>query len=358
MPVSPRRAGLVQAAAVALASRALARATPDASRAARSEAASPRHDHGGGRGAQAPQENPARGWKEIAWRVHEEAGRDRVLAVAAGVAFYGLLALFPMIAAFVSLYGLFADPSAINQHLATMGDVLPGGAVEVIGDQVGRIASQPRGRLGFSFAAGLAVSLWSANAGVKAIFDALNVAYGEEEKRSFVALNLESLAFTLGAILALGVALAAMVGVPALLKMVALGESAAWALSLARWPLLLALVALGLAALYRYGPSRANAKWRWLSPGAALASLVWLAASVAFSWYAAHFGSYNETYGSLGAVVGFMTWMWISATIVLVGAELNAETERQTARDTMRGASKPMGARGAAMADQVAPQKP
>jgi membrane protein len=335
MPVSSRRSGLVQAAAVALASRALARPAVRPLRAKREES-DRRAEPQRGQEAQAPQQIPARGWKEIAFRVYEEVGDDRVVAVAAGVTFYALLALFPMIAAFVSLYGLFADPSSISQHLATMSDVLPGGAVEVIGDQVGRIASQPRGRLGFSFAAGLAVSLWSANAGVKAMFDALNVAYGEEEKRSFLKLNLESLAFTLGAMLALGVALAAMVGVPALLKMAPLGQGAAWALSLARWPLLLALVALGLAVLYRYGPSRENAKWRWLSPGAALASVVWLAASVAFSWYAAHFGSYNETYGSLGAVVGFMTWMWISATIVLVGAELNAETERRTARETSR----------------------
>ena len=278
--------------------------------------------------AHTPQDIPARGWREVAGRVYEEIGKDRVAAVAAGVTFYGLLALFPMIGAFVSLYGLVADPASINAHLAAMSQVLPGGAVEVIGDQVKRIASQPGGRLGFSFLAGLAVSLWSANAGVKAMFDALNVAYGVSEKRSFLALNAQSLAFTLGAMLALAAALLAMVAVPAMLKWAALGEGAEWALSLARWPLLLALVATGLAALYRYGPCREDVEWAWLTPGAIMASAVWLAASVAFSWYAANFGSYNETYGSLGAVIGFMTWMWISATIVLAGAELNAETER------------------------------
>lgn len=309
---------------------------------------------GHGRNAQAPQDIPAKGWKEILLRVYDQAGKDRVLSVAAGVTFYGLLSLFPMIAAFVSLYGLFADPTVIKDHLRALSGVLPGGAVDVIGGQVERITSQPRGRLGFSFALGLGAALWSANAGVKALFDSLNVVYGEEEKRSFLALNARSLAFTLAAMAAAAIAMGAVVIVPLVINLLLPGEFAGRVLSLARWPVLFLLVVGGLAALYRFGPSRDVPQWRWLSPGSIFAAFVWLVASIAFSWYAANFGSFNETYGSLGAVIGFMTWLWISAAIILVGAEINAEAERQTARDTTQGAPQPMGQRGAFAADNVA----
>lgn len=307
-----------------------------------------------GRHAQAPHDIPAKGWKEILLRVYKQIGKDRVLAVAAGVTFYGLLSLFPMIAAFVSLYGLVADPSSINDHLQSMSGVLPGGAVDVIGGQVERISSQPRGRLGFSFAIGLGIALWSANAGVKALFDALNVAYGEEEKRSFLMLNAQSLAFTLAGMAAVALAMGAVVIVPLVINLLVPGESIGQILSLARWPVLLLLVIAGLAALYRFGPSRDVPQWRWLSPGSIVAACVWLVASIAFSWYASNFGSFNETYGSLGAVIGFMMWLWISSAIILVGAELNAEAERQTVRDTTQGAPEPMGRRGAHVADNAA----
>lgn len=296
----------------------------------------------------------AKGWKEISLRVYDQIGRDRVLAIAAGVAFYGLFSLFPMIAAFVSLYGLIADPGIINEHLAAMSGVLPGGAVDVVGGQVERIASQPGGRLGFSFLTGLAIALWSANAGVKALFDALNVAYGEEEKRSFLALNVQSLAFTLAAMAAVAIALGAVVIVPLAINLLLPGAPIGRVLSLARWPLLFILVVAGLAALYRFGPSRDVAQWRWLSPGSIFAAVVWLVASIGFSWYAANFGSFNETYGSLGAVVGFMTWLWISAAIILVGAEVNAEAERQSERDRTEGARRPMERRGTFVADNMA----
>lgn len=355
------RRGLLQAAALVAASSAFSRRRAPVSvqpQGSRTQArTSPPAQHGvAGRGsdAPAPQHIPAKGWKDIFARVYEQTGKDRVLAVAAGVTFYGLLSLFPMIAAFVSLYGLVADPSVIKEHLAALSGLLPGGAVDVIGQQVERISSQPRGRLGFSFGLGVAIALWSANAGVKALFDALNVAYDEEEKRGFLKLNLQSLAFTLCAMAAMGLALGAVVIVPLVINLLGLGDTLSWVLSLARWPVLLLLVVLGLAALYRFGPSRASPKWVWLSPGAIFAALVWLLASMAFSWYAANFGSYNETYGSLGAVIGFMTWLWISAFIILIGAELNAEAERQTARDTTQGSPEPRGQRGAQAADQVA----
>ena len=315
------------------------------------------NEPGRGREAETPTKIPARGWKDILWRVWEEIGQDRVMAVAAGVTFYGLLAIFPAIAAFVSLYGLVADPAEIEGHLAAMSGVLPGGALEIVGEQVKRIASQGEGSLGFGFAAGLAVSLWSANAGMKAVFDALNVVYDEEEKRSFIKLNALSLLFTVGAIVILLTAIVATAVLPHVLDYVGLGKALEWALSLLRWPILLALVVVGLAVLYRWGPSRDKAEWKWVTPGSLLASVLWVVGSMLFSWYAANFGSYNETYGSLGAVVGFMTWMWISTIVVLLGAEMNAEMEHQTAKDTTEGPTKPMGARQATMADTLGPAK-
>jgi membrane protein len=313
---------------------------------------------GRGREAGRPTEIPARGWKDILWRVYEEFGQDRVMAVAAGVTYYALLALFPAIAALVSIYGLFADPATIQQHLDALAGVLPGGALETIGEQVKRISAQGGGALGVGFIVGLAVSLWSANAGMKAVFDALNIVYDENEKRSFVALNVQSLAFTFGAIAFVLLALAGIVVLPIVLDFIGGGtESLAWLISLARWPVLLAVVVLGLALLFRYGPSRDTAEWKWVTPGGLVAAVLWLAVSVLFSWYVANFGSYNETYGSLGAVIGFMTWIWLSTIVVLLGAEINAEIEHQTAKDTTRGPPQPLGSRGATMADTVGEAK-
>jgi membrane protein len=312
---------------------------------------------GRGREAGTPVQIPTLGWKDILWRTYKEFGQDRIMSVAAGVTYYALLALFPALAALVSIYGLFADPATIQGQVDTLAGVLPGGALDIVREQVVRIASKDSGALGLSFAIGLAVSLWSANAGMKAIIDALNIAYDEEEKRSFVKLNLESLAFTLGAIGFLLLALTGIVVLPVVLAFTGLGSGLEWLLSLARWPILLTLVIAGLTVLYRYGPSRTKAEWKWVTPGGIVAALLWLAVSMLFSWYVANFGSYNETYGSLGAVIGFMTWIWISGIVVLVGAEINAEMEHQTARDTTVGPSKPMGSRGATMADTLGAAK-
>ncbi|HEY8382637.1 MAG TPA: YihY/virulence factor BrkB family protein [Microvirga sp.] len=312
---------------------------------------------GRGREATTPTEIPATGWKDVLWRVYEEFGKDRVMSLAAGVTYYALLALFPAIAALVSIYGLFADPVTIQDHLQALSGILPGGALDIIREQVTRIASQGEGTLGVSFAIGLAVSLWSANAGMKAIFDALNIVYGEEEKRSFIKLNLVSLSFTLGALLFIIVAIGGIVVLPIVLNMIGLGSGTEWLLSLARWPVLLIGVVSGLAVLYRYGPSRDTAEWKWVTPGGIVAAVLWVVVSMLFSWYVANFGSYNETYGSLGAVIGFMTWIWISSIVVLMGAEINAEVEHQTAHDTTEGPHAPMGARGAQMADTIGAAK-
>ena len=310
-----------------------------------------------GRAAETPAEIPAKGWKDILWRSYEEMNKDRILAVAAGVTYFGLLALFPAITAFVSMYGLFADAATINEHLAALSGFLPGGATEIIADQVKRINQNSTGTLGFAFFTGLAIALWSANAGMKAMFDALNVAYGEEEKRGFFKLNLISLSFTLGAIVFILLAIGAIVVVPLVLQFVGLGKVAEWILWLARWPALLLAIVVGLAVLYRYGPSRDQPEWKWITPGSIVAAVVWIVASMLFSWYVSNYANYNETYGSLGAAIGFMTWLWLSTTIVLVGGELNAEIEHQTAKDTTQGPPEQMGARGAKMADTLGEAK-
>jgi membrane protein len=310
-------------------------------------------EKGRGRSADTPTEIPARGWKDILWRTYEEFNKDRVMSVAAGVTYYALLALFPAIAALVSIYGLFADPGTIQDHLNTLSGVLPSGALDIIREQVTRIASQGGGTLGFGFVFGLGLSLWSSNAGMKAIFDALNIVYGEEEKRSFIKLNLLSLSFTLGAIAFILIALAGIIVLPIVLNFIGLGSGTEWLVSLARWPILLIGVIFGLSLIYRFGPSRDKAEWRWVTPGGIVAAVLWLAVSMLFSWYVANFGSYNETYGSLGAVIGFMTWIWLSTIVVLLGAEINAETEHQTAKDTTEGTHQPMGTRGARMADTI-----
>ncbi|WEX09744.1 YihY/virulence factor BrkB family protein [Chelativorans sp. AA-79] len=304
-----------------------------------------------GRGAYWPSQIPITGWKDVAWRVRQGIGADRVLLIAAGVTFYLLLALFPALAAFVSLYGFFAEPDRVTDHIAFLGGLLPSAALDIIRQQMEALATQDRSALSFGFIFGLVIALWSANGGIKALFQAMNVAYGEEEKRGFVKLNLLSLAFTLGAIL-LGIGFILAVGiVPALLALLQLGRWAELAVTLLRWPLLMILIIVGIALLYRFGPSREQARWRWLSWGAVFATIVWVAASLAFSFYLQNFADYNATYGSLGAVIGLMMWIWISVAILIIGAEIDAEIEHQTTRDSTTGRSKPIGERGAVVAD-------
>jgi membrane protein len=275
-------------------------------------------------GCEAPTRIPSRGWKDVLRRVCQGIGDDRILANAAGVTFYALLALFPGIAALVSIYALFADPQTIVQHLDAARGILPEGGVEVIRDQLNRIAGQRPVKLGLGFAVSLGVALWSANGGIKALFDALNAVYEETEARSFFRLNAISLTFTAAMIGFLIVGLACIVAIPFVLDR--LPGFVATLLDYLRWPVLLVLATVALASIYRYGPSRTQPRWRWISWGSAAASVTWLGASALFSWYAANFGSFNKTYGALGAIIGFMIWMWISVIVVLLGGKLNAET--------------------------------
>ncbi len=255
----------------------------------------------------------------------------------------------------MSCYGLFADPSTIGSNLQTLSLMLPEGSFTIVQDQIARVVAKGNTSLGATFLFGLALALWSANAGVKAVIDALNVVYEEREKRSFIKLNLLSLTFTAGGIVALLLMVGAVVALPLLLNHLWLPEQGKMIVSLLRWPLLLAMLLLALAVLYRFGPSRREAQWKWLSVGAVAAALLWLAGSALLSWYLSNFGNYDATYGSLGAAIGLMMWMWMSAIIVLCGAELNSEIEHQTAVDTTVGRPKPLGARDAVMADTVGP---
>jgi membrane protein len=274
------------------------------------------------------------------------------MLVAAGVTFYCLLAIFPAIAALVAIYGFFSDPASISSQVDKLSGVMPGGALDVIRNQMNQVASQGPSKLGVAFIISFLVSLWSANAGIKSILDALNLVYDEPEKRGLIRLNLLSLAFTVAAILFILVAIACIAALPAVASSQLQGATAVIA-QIVRWPILFIIIAVGLAFVYRYGPSRAEPQRRWITWGSAFASIAWIAVSIGFSWYAANFGSYNKTYGSLAAVVVLMFWLWLSAAIILIGAELDAEMENQTTRDTTVGRGKPMRARGARMADTV-----
>ena len=313
----------------------------------------PALEHDRGRLADTPSEIPARGWWDILLRIYRNFSEHRILALAAGITYYCLLAIFPAMAALVAIYGLFSDPGAISSHLDQVSGVLPQGAIDVARDQLTRIASKGAQTLGWTFLIGLAVSLWSANAAMKSLFDTLNIVYGETEKRGLIKLNAVSLSYTLGGILFVVLAIAAVVVLPILLNYLGLSQAADLMLRIARWPALFVIIALALSLIYRNGPSREAPRWRWITWGSGLATILWLLASGLFSWFTANFGTYNETYGSLGAVIGFMVWIWISAITILLGGELNAEMEHQTARDTTIGGNKPMGARGATAADTI-----
>jgi membrane protein len=312
------------------------------------------NEPGRGRHADTPADIPMRGWRDILLRVYNNISEDRVITIAAGVTFYSLLAAFPAIAALVAIYGLFAaDPETLSRNLDSLSGLFPGGAIDVIQDQMTRIASRGKSTLGLAFAIGLLVSLWSANAGIKSLFDALNLVYNEEEKRGLIKLNLVSLTFTVAAIIFVLFGIAAVVVLPVTLNYIGLGGATDLIVRIGRWPILFILVAFALAVVYRYGPSRSKPKWRWITWGSAFAAFSWIVGSVLFSWYATNFGSYNQTYGSLGAVIGLMMWLWLSTIVILIGGELDAEMEHQTARDTTTGPPKPLGARGARMADTV-----
>jgi membrane protein len=305
-----------------------------------------------GRAARHPHGIPLLGWRDILWRTAREISVDKLPSVAGGVTFYTLLALFPAIGAFVSLYGLFADVAAVEKQLQEMATVFPASVVQIVGEQMLRLAGQEGGKLGVAFVVSLLLSIWSANASMKALFDGLNVAYDEDEKRNFVSKTALTYGFTLCALLYAVFIAAVLIAMPIVLERVGLGAISTFWIPL-RWLAVWLVTALAFAMLYRFAPCRTRPRWRWVVLGALFGAAAWLVGSLGFSIYVNRIAHYDATYGPLGAVIAFMVWVWFSIMTVLVGAELNAEIEHQTAHDSTTGPEKPMGARGAAMADTV-----
>jgi membrane protein len=306
-----------------------------------------------GRDAAQPLAIPAAGWRDVLMRTKDEIGADHVSIVSAGVAFFGLLALFPAIASAVAIAGFVLEPATMAAQIEQLAAALPQNAAEIVQGQARKVAEGGGAGLGFAALFGLVLSLYSASKGMKTLMEGMTIAYDEQETRGFVALNATALALTILLIVGLVVALAATTVLPALLGSLGLSESARAWVAWGRWPLLAVFAMAGLAVIYRYGPSRTNPRWQWVSLGAVVATLIWIAATIAFSIYVRNFGSYNETYGTLGGVIVLLTWLWLSAFVVLMGAELNSEAEHQTRRDTTTGAPRPRGERGAVKADTI-----
>src|SRR6478672_2522936 len=307
-----------------------------------------------GRDATRPFQIPLKGWWQVAQRVWSESNRDNLSVVAAGCAFFALFAIFPALSALISLYGLTADPVTVEQQFRMLGSVLPSQAYDIVIEQIPRISAASGGTLGWSLALSLGLALWSANAGTQAMMAALNIAYEEPERRSFFRYYLNAFTFTIIGILGGVVMLLAILYVPILFAFAGYSHAFEVVVRVARWPFLGLFVLFLLALLYRYGPCRRSAKWHWVSVGSLFAMVVWLIASAAFSLYVSNFATYDRVYGSLGAVIILLFWLYISFYIVLLGAEINAELELQTAKDTTEGTPRPMGKRGAFVADHVA----
>ncbi len=304
-----------------------------------------------GRSADTPVGIPAKGWKDIALRLKDQLKEDHVSVLAAGVAFYLMLSLFPFAIAAVSLYGLLADPTSVTELVDQFRGALPSSVATLIEEQLTAIAGGSRRGLTFGLVASVLVALWSASKGARSLIEATNVAYDEKEARGFLKLRALALAFTLAFLVVIVAAVAVIAVLPAVFD--SLGAVGRWTFAVLRWPMLAAISIVGLAALYRYAPNRDDAQWRWVSLGALVATALWLAGSALFALYANQFGSFNETYGSLSAVVVLLLWLFLTAYAVLLGAEINAETEHQTARDSTVGPARPMGERGAHVADTV-----
>lgn len=305
-----------------------------------------------GGSADKPGEIPAKGWLQIAKRGWAEAKADQVPLLAAGVAFYAFLALFPAIIAGVLIYGLVADPATISDQVGQLVKPLPHGAQVQIVNQLKSISASQSGKAGITVVISLLLALWSASGGMGNLMTAISTAYDEDEERSFIKKRLIALALTLGAIVFMVLVLVLVAVLPAVLGATTSGPLR-WLLEAARWVLTAALIASALAVLYRVGPDRDAPKMRWVSVGAIVATVLWLVASVGFSVYVANFGNYAKTYGAAAGVVVLLFWLWITSYAILLGAEINAESEQQTAADTTKGPSEPLGERGAVKADSV-----
>lgn len=306
-----------------------------------------------GENAEKPQQISKRGWFQITKRAWKESKNDQVPLLAAGVAFFSFLALFPAMIAAVMLYGLLADPATVAQQSKKLTEALPKDAASLITKQMDSITSAPQQSLGIGLVIALVLALWSASGGVGNVITAVNVAYDEEETRGFVKRKLLALGLTLGAIVFVVIAIALVAVAPAVFDSIVSGGPLRWGLEAARWIVLLIAVAVALALVYRWAPDRDAPKFSWVSVGAGVATVIWLIASLGFSLYVDNFGSYGKTYGALAGVVVLLLWLWITMFIVLLGAEINAESEQQTRKDTTKGQPRPLGDRDAVKADSL-----
>lgn len=307
-----------------------------------------------GRHASRPRELPLRGWKDIAVRAKNKSSSENLSIVSAGVAYYSLLAVFPALAAIVTLYGLVSSPDQVQQQVAALSQIVPHSAANIIYQQLNHLASSPGTTLGLGLAIALLVSVFSSMKGMTALMTALNIVYGEQEGRGFFKRNGLALLLTFGSILFAVIAILLIIATPAILSVfnkIGLNAVVGIIIDVARWPILGVAMILWLTVLYRYAPNRSNAQWKWVSWGAVLGTVLWLVASGLFSFYVSNFGSFNETYGSIAGVVILIMWFFVTAYVILFSAAIDAEMEHQTTYDTTAGIPKPMGRRGAYVAD-------
>lgn len=308
---------------------------------------------GRGRHATSPFQMPAKGWKDVLVRVKNKVSDDRISMVSAAMSYYALFALVPALSSIVLIYTWVSNPADISEHLSRVSQILPKDLTNVLETQLGSLASTASAKLGFSALMTLAFSLWSSSKGSQAIMDALNIIYAENESRHFIKKTLVAIGLSfLGALLAI-VAMGVVVIFPAIAQFLNFGQEFESLIGLASWVALIFLFSLFLSAVYRYAPDRRVPKWKWVSAGSVIASVLWIAVSLGFSFYAANFGNFDKTYGSLGAIVVVMTWFYLTSFVILLGGEINAELEHQTIMDTTKGFAKPLGVRGAMMADTI-----
>jgi membrane protein len=295
--------------------------------------------HGRGHGANSPLEIPPRGWFDIGTSVFQKVGEDNVSLIAAGIAFYGLLAVFPGITACMAIAGLVAEPSTIVQQLESFGQLLPQQAAAIIVGQATEVAGSREGGLGLAALAGVLIAIYSSSKGIRSIIAGLNVAFDVKERRNIISQYWLTFVMTLFLIVGFLVAIAATIVLPAIFAVLPLARGTETFVSFLPWPILLAFAVLGLSLIYRFGPNRPKTRWRWITPGAAIACLLWLGASVMFSVYVRNFASYNETFGSLGGVVILLMWLWLSAFVILLGAEIDSEMESHAKTDPVEGSA-------------------
>lgn len=316
-----------------------------------------RADHLPGGQAKTPMQIPPRGWWQVLKRAFRESSADNIPTLAGGVAFFAFLAVFPALIAALTLYGLVADPAQITNQINSLTGVLPLEARTIITDQLTAVSRTSGGTLTVGLVVSLLVALWSTSTATSNLITAVNLAYDERESRGFVKVRALALGLTLGAIIFVLVALALVAVVPVVLDQLGLGTAGQVTAEIVRWILLLSVIIVGLGVVYRVAPNRNHARLSWVSIGALVAALLWLLGTVGFSFYVSTFGNYNKTYATLAGVIVFMLWLYLTSFIVLLGAEINAEAERQTARDSTVGEPMPMGQRGAVVADTLPPQE-